>query len=182
MGKKAAKKTTKKTVKKTAKKTAKKTVKKTTAKKPPSKLDTEPFEMHEEETAKYILWKYSLAITGLGALCGFGVGAVFGPLYALLIGSWLAPQQAQALKYWLEESGLHVNQGVYFLKRKTIPYDKITDLVLSQGPLLRALGLWQINVETAGSNQQRSEAVLLGVKNPEEVKAKIIEAREAFRR
>jgi len=133
-----------------------KATKKTKKRKAPSRqaeprfeLDTTPFEIHQGKVSMYLFFWWSLVVAGFGALMVMVVGAIFGLFYAFGIGIWLAPKQSEALEYWIDETGLHVNQGVFFIKMKTIPYDRITDIVLNQGPLLRACGIWQINIETA---------------------------------
>jgi membrane protein YdbS with pleckstrin-like domain len=100
-------------------------------------------------------------------------------VYYALIAPWLTVQQAAALQYRLEGTTLRVDSGVYFLKRKAIPLDRVTDVVLVQGPLMRYLGLWAINIQTAGTGQQVAEAVLYGVDRPDEVRDLLVSARDA---
>lgn len=113
----------------------------------------------------------------------FFMGAIALPIvYVFTIGKWLSERQAHALRYWLDGATLRVDEGVYFLKRKAIPLDRITDVVLAQGPLLRHCEIWALHIQTAGmSGQMGYEATLLGLTDPEGIRDRILQARDAAR-
>ena len=90
----------------------------------------------------------------------------------------LCPQQANNLRYRLEGSTLRADGGVFFLFRKSIPLERITDVALVQGPLLRFFNIWAIRMQTAGSTE--SEATLYGIRNPEEVRELILSRRQSI--
>lgn len=73
---------------------------------------------------------------------------------------------------------MRVDQGVFFLKRKAIPLDRVTDIVMAQGPLMRMCGIWGLQVQTAGTGQQTAEAILYGVLDPETVRDQLLAARD----
>ena len=53
---------------------------------------------------------------------------------------------------------------ILFRTEKNVPLDKIQDVAMKEGPLLRKLGLASLGVETAGSsNPQGADAQLVGV-------------------
>ena len=135
------------------------------------------FEIQRPQVGRYFYWGAILATTAMGALI-FGFGALAAPVYALTFGPWLSRKQAEVLEYKLCETHLFVHQGVFFVKRKTIPLDRITDIVLTQGPLLRYFDIWRLDIQTAGSGQQRSEACLYGLIDPEQAKTMILAARD----
>ncbi len=58
----------------------------------------------------------------------------------------------RALSCSLAERALLVRRGVLVRQERNIPLDKITDLGLYQGPLMRRFGLEGITVETAGQS------------------------------
>ena len=89
---------------------------------------------------------------------------------------WLCPQQANNLRYRLEGNTVRADGGVFFLFRKSIPLERITDVALVQGPLLRYFGIWAMRIQTAGSAQ--CEATLYGVRNPEGVRESILSQRQ----
>ncbi|HUG18676.1 MAG TPA: PH domain-containing protein [Planctomycetaceae bacterium] len=138
--------------------------------------------LQRDQIAKYFYWQ-SICLILLTSIWFFGLGILFAILYAITIGKWLPQRQADALRYWLDGYTLRVDQGVYFLKRKAIPLDRVTDVILSQGPILRYCGLWTLNIQTAGAGGQViPEAVLVGLENPETIRDEILKARDASRR
>jgi len=94
--------------------------------------------------------------------------------------AWFSVMWVAVLRYRLTDCALLVDKGILFKSRKTIPLDKITDLELVQGPLLRALGMWIIKVQTAGSGSQMPVARLLGVIDPEQVREEILAAKTVY--
>ena len=112
--------------------------------------------------------------TAIAFLCClvFLAGVIFGDFKFSL---WLCPQQANNLRYRLEGNTLREDGGVFFLFRKSIPLERITDINLVQGPLLRFFGIWAMRIQTAGSDQ--CEATLYGVREPEKVRTLILAQR-----
>ena len=91
---------------------------------------------------------------------------------------WLCPKQANNLRYRLEGNTLRADSGVFFLWRKSIPLERITDIVLFQGPLMRHYGIWAMRIQTAGSAQ--CEATLYGVREPEKIRELILAQRKSI--
>lgn len=137
----------------------------------------ETFEIQRVPVGRYFYWT-SILMTALIGVFIFGFGALAAALYAWTFGPWLSRKQAAILEYELRETHLFVHQGVFFIKRKSIPLDRVTDIVLTQGPLLRYFGLWRLDIQTAGSGQQQAEAYLYGLVNPEQAKEQILNARD----
>ena len=136
------------------------------------------FEIDREAVYRYTLVFTSLLITvcGIGAL---GLGLVLGPLWYLTLGRWVHRRQVDALRYWLDGSTLRINKGFIFLQRKSIPLDRVTDVVLAQGPLARHFGIWLMKVQTAGAGQQQMpEGVLAGVVDAEKVRDFLVAKRD----
>jgi putative membrane protein len=131
------------------------------------------FEIQRPQVEKYFYWSTTLKLGIIGILM-WGVGVIVAFVYALTFGKWLSRKQAEVLDYRLYETNLFVHQGVFFIKRKTIPLDRVTDIVLTQGPLLRHFGLWRLDIQTAGSGQQKAEAYLYGLNDPEQMKEIIL--------
>ena len=88
---------------------------------------------------------------------------------------WI-PGYYNSLVYELRERELETREGVWFRKISIIPYSRITNVDIVQGPLSRLLKIHTIKVQTAGYSGQtrRAEARLLGMENPEEVKEMIL--------
>ncbi len=73
------------------------------------------------------------------------------PIY-LLIALMVVGRQLAALQCTLTERSLIIRKGVLNRVESTIPLEKITDLQMYQGPVMRALGLKGFRVETAGQS------------------------------
>jgi putative membrane protein len=127
-------------------------------------------DIDREKTIAYLIWGAALVCIPLVLACG--IGLILGAFYA-----WYYPRWVSVLRYCLDDKSLRVEQGLMFKSRKTIPLDKITDLELVQGPLLRYFDMWVINVQTASTGSQMAEATLIGVINPEQVREEILAAR-----
>ena len=138
---------------------------------------TQDFQIQRTQVARYFYWSTTLML-GIFGLLLWVVGVIVAFVYALTFGPWLSRKQSEVLDYRLDESYLLVHQGVFFIKHKTIPLDRITDIILTQGPLLRYFGLWRLDVQTAGSGQQRAEACLYGLADPEQARKMILTARD----
>ncbi|MBN1807920.1 MAG: PH domain-containing protein [Planctomycetes bacterium] len=139
------------------------------------------FSIDRDAVTNYLLWSHVIIIL-LVTVWFFGIGIVFAVLYYFTIGKWLPRKQADALRYWIEGNTLRIEEGVYFLNRKAVPLDRITDVVASQGPLLRRFGIWALKVQTAGRGQGMPEGLLYGVSGPEDARDRILAAREAAMR
>ena len=94
--------------------------------------------------------------------------------------AYFAVAWVKMLRYGLTDTTLLINEGIWFKSRKTIPLDKITDLELVQGPLLRVLGMWIIKVQTASTGSQMPAARLIGLVNPEQIREEILTAKIAY--
>ncbi len=108
-----------------------------------------------------------LAVTGIAAI-----------LYAAIPGLLLAQRQAAAIEYCLDGTTLRVNEGILFLSRKAIPLDRVTDIALVQGPVLRVCGIWALRIQTAGRGSEKAEATLYALRNPESVRDQILVVRD----
>ncbi|MEN0021119.1 MAG: PH domain-containing protein [Planctomycetota bacterium] len=82
------------------------------------------------------------------------VSVIFIPLIPIvyLIGQWLVQRWLDALGCTLTERTLEIKQGIFNRSESTIPLEKITDLQLHQGWLMRRFGLEGFRVETAGQS------------------------------
>ncbi len=92
-------------------------------------------------------------------------------------GRWWPRTYLETMEYRLEQGTLYVSQGVFFRSRKAIPVERITDVALYQGPVLRKyFDLWHLCIQTAGSNSAWPEAVLKGLADPQGARDAILTA------
>ncbi len=71
----------------------------------------------------------------------------------------------RTLECYLTSRALVYRRGVFVKTEKTIPLTRIQDLGMTQGPLMRAFGLYSLKIETAGQSTPggAGEAALIGV-------------------
>ncbi|MCF7501897.1 PH domain-containing protein [Pseudoalteromonas sp. L1] len=105
------------------------------------------------------------------------VGIPFIPIVALII--WLvAGRILAAMSATLLTRKLVVKRGVFFKEEKSIPLEKITDVALSQGPLMRQFGIYRLSFETAGQSGQGALVSLLGVVDAETFREAILKQKD----
>ncbi len=93
----------------------------------------------------YYLWPTTIF------LCITIVGIPFAIVYFML-GNWLIQKHIDNLGCSLSERTLEIKKGILNKTESTIPLEKITDLQMFQGPIMRQLGLRGFKVETAGQS------------------------------
>jgi uncharacterized membrane protein YdbT with pleckstrin-like domain len=106
----------------------------------------------------------------------FGVILMFWVLIMLPVLLWMFFYYA-ALEYAIDDDSIKGNSGVFWKKYVTIPFTKVTNLDITQGPVQRIFGIGTIHVQTAGAGGQQGEKAelkMLGIKDLQEVKDNIM--------
>ena len=134
------------------------------------------FEIDRNAVERYFRVAQSLLCLG-GAIWIYDIGIILALVHYFAFSRWLCPWQANNLRYWLDENTLRADGGVFFLFRKSIPLERITDVALVQGPLLRFFGIWTMKIQTAGTSSLEPEATLYGVCEPEKIRELILSQR-----
>lgn len=81
-----------------------------------------------------------------------------------------------SINYVLEDDKIKITKGVWWKTKSFVPYNRITNVSIYQGPISRHFGLGKLSIQTAGFSGTSShggkiaEAEILGIKNFEEVK------------
>lgn len=73
---------------------------------------------------------------------------------------------------------LVVKRGIVFKVEKSIPLEKITDVGMTQGPLMRLFGIYRLDFETAGQSGPGALVSMLGIVNPSEFRDKILKQKD----
>ena len=80
----------------------------------------------------------------------------------------------QTIFFELKDDEVTWKRGVWFRMTGIVPYDRITNIDIYQGPLMRHFGFSSIKLQTAGySAQARSEIVLEGIVEAEDLRETI---------
>jgi len=75
------------------------------------------------------------------------VGVLLIPVW-VIIGYFVHKKQYENLGMDLTDRSLNVRKGWLFKKQQNIPLDKITDMAVIEGPILSAMGLCHLTIET----------------------------------
>lgn len=92
---------------------------------------------------------------------------------------WI-PRFYSSIKYVLDDDDVTVTRGVWWKTKSVVPYNRITNINIYQGPISRRFGLAKLAIQTAGfsgvssSGHKTAEAELIGIRNFEEIKDLII--------
>lgn len=100
------------------------------------------------------------------------------PVPAFFVAQWYYRLYFSKLECVLTDRKLQVGKGVLFRTEKAIPLDKITDMAMRQGPLLRYLSLEAMSVETAGQSGPGSLVALVGIEGSHAFRAAVLEQRD----
>ncbi len=133
------------------------------------------------ELALKKLWiLMNLIVFGLGLVVGlamffFKIELIIVLIFCslLLIGLvWVLlyiPAFFKTLEYRVTGEGVNLKKGVFWKINTIVPYTKITNIDVTQGPLERAFGISKIHVQTAGASGQqntKAELVMSGISDP----------------
>ena len=116
-------------------------------------------------------------LTGLGKVIKGAWGIVVGGAYLafqdklglalLLLGGFIVFSAVSLLVRWmtfeyrLEEDQLRIEQGLLNRSSRSIPFDRVTDVDIEQGPVHRLLGLARVRMETGASATSKDSEGLL---------------------
>lgn len=108
------------------------------------------------------------------------IGIVALPFWLLGVGQVVSNRFFHTLKLTLTPKQLLFSKGLVFRVEKTIPLENIQDVSFMGGPVLRAFGLTQIQVETAGGGGpgRQGEMSMIGVVDAELFKSAILDQRQ----
>jgi len=113
-------------------------------------------------------------LTGVALLSVLALAA-----YILLIFLPVAiyiPAFFRTLEYTLEDDSILLKKGVFWRRRTTVPYTKITNIDITQGPVERVYKISTLHLQTAGSSTGESgkaEVVIPGIRDCEPLKEHI---------
>ncbi len=83
----------------------------------------------------------------------------------------------KSVVYHLNETEMTWKRGVWFRKTGIVPYNRITNVDIAQGPVMRIFGISHLKIETAGGNAGKNAAELQieGIDDPETIRTMIMD-------
>ena len=86
-------------------------------------------------------------------------------LFWIIGGKFFTRKYLDSHKCTLTDKSLKVSKGILTKVEKTVPLDRITDLGIVQGPIMRYFDIEALSVETAGNSAGASLVQLTGIKD-----------------
>ena len=81
----------------------------------------------------------------------------------------------KSIVYHLNETEMTWKRGVWFRQTGIVPYNRITNVDIVQGPLMRIFGISNLRIQTAGySAQNVAEIRITGIEEPEPLREMIM--------
>ena len=89
--------------------------------------------------------------------------------------TWWIPAFYRTAAYRFGEDEVEYRRGVFFRQRTNVPYNRITNVGTTQGPVQRLVGAGSVAVHTAGyGGQMGAELTIGGVADFEEIEAQVL--------
>lgn len=109
------------------------------------------------------------------------VGIAFLPVWVVL-GHLITGMYLDRMRCALTTRALKVEKGLLVRVEKTVPLDKVTDVGMVQGPIMRAMGLHTLSIETAGQSSAAGAALikLTGIRDARAFRDAILKQRDAI--
>jgi len=128
----------------------------------------------------FLWWMIPVVVLAFSSEAWFGIVAAFSSFVPLLIAVaivlyWI-PKFHSSINYVLEDDKIIVIKGVWWKTKSVVPYNRITNVNIYQGPISRNFGLGKLSIQTAGfsgvssSGHKTAEAEIFGIENFEEIK------------
>ena len=113
-------------------------------------------------------------------ICFFGVVTILALPLIIPIVLFACNKYLKALSVELFERKLSVKKGVFVKVEKSVPLEKITDISMVQGPLMRAFGLYRLNFETAGQSGDGALVTVIGIIDAEQFRERVLQQKDAI--
>ena len=128
--------------------------------------------MAVEFDKKIIIYWWIMANFGLlASVIGIPLMLIWVPF------GWLVHmKQYEHMSGGLTDRSLNMRMGWIFKKQQNIALDKLTDVSISEGPVLKAFGVVKMQFETAGA----APFILTGVKNSNQFRDLVLQHRDSL--
>ncbi|MCZ6830288.1 MAG: PH domain-containing protein [Gammaproteobacteria bacterium] len=94
------------------------------------------------------------------------------------IGLVVTGRHLKRMECVLTDKTLKVKKGIMIRVEKTIPLEKITDLAMVQGPVMRYFGIYKLTVETAGQSGPGALVALTGIVDAKSFREAVLAQRD----
>ncbi|MCC2618003.1 PH domain-containing protein [Aestuariibacter halophilus] len=122
--------------------------------------------------------QYWLVLTLIICFCGVVTILALPVIIPLVM--FASNKYLAALSVTLHERKLSVKKGVFVKVEKSVPLEKITDISMIQGPLMRLFGLYRLNFETAGQSGEGALVTVIGIIDAEGFRERVLAQKDAI--
>ena len=131
----------------------------------------------DPKVKSYWVWAPVLFLTLL--VVTIPIAIVYAIVASFLTGRYLAN-----LSCTLTERSLDIKKGIWNRTESTVPLEKITDLQLFQGPIMRFFGIHGFKVETAGQSSPSGGSLvnIIGIVETKAFRKAVLEQRDRMDR
>lgn len=141
--------------------------------------------MTTEHPNERILWEaeFNERVTTYWLLSGAVIltitcfGILLLPIW-FLIGGAVTRKHLESYSCILTNRNLKVTKGWLIHIEKTVPLDRITDLGITQGPIMRYLDIEALSVETAGQSAAGALVTLAGIRDGRKFRDAVLKQRD----
>ena len=116
-------------------------------------------------------------LTGMIVCVASVIGIVLVPFW-FIIGKWITRKYLDSHECILTNRTLKVKKGILTKIEKTVPLDRITDMGIVQGPIMRYFEIEALTVETAGQSGVGSLVQLAGIKDGRNFRDAVLNQRD----
>jgi len=119
----------------------------------------------------------TLAVTGILAEINPLVSLVGGTVALIVFGylAWWIPTFYRTASYRFTDDEVEYRRGVFFQQKTTVPYNRITNVGISQGPIERLVNAGAVGIHTAGYGGQMGAELTVGsVSDFEDIQEQIL--------
>lgn len=120
---------------------------------------------------RYHLWGTAILLTCM--IVGIPLLPIVLPIVYLFLKRYY-----ERLEVVLTRRDLKVRRGIWNVEEKSVPLEKITDLALYQGPLMRLFDIKGMRVETAGQSSQGALVSIVGIEDVDEFRDAVLDQRD----
>ena len=128
----------------------------------------------------------AVVLAVVGILAATGILTAMNPLVPLIAGAivlvvfgyltWWIPAFYRTAGYRFTTDEVEYRRGVFFQQKTTVPYNRITNVGISQGPIERLVTAGAVGIHTAGyGGQMGAELTIGGVTDFEDIQEQILD-------
>ncbi|MFB6088778.1 MAG: PH domain-containing protein [Candidatus Aenigmatarchaeota archaeon] len=96
---------------------------------------------------------------------------------------WWISAYYKTVVYRIGSEAVEHERGVWFKKETNVPFNRITNVDTSEGPVSRIIGCGSVNLQTAGNSAQTTspELSVNGIENFKEIRDQVLEGVRGFK-